>query len=199
MNFTSYNQFSPMIPEKQITQISKFLSLVLRHQPETIGIQLDENGWTDIGTLIEKAGNQGMKFDREILFHVVDTNAKKRFAIHPTLDKIRASQGHSVDVQLGYIHQKPPEILYHGTSEKSVPSILSSGLEKRDRQHVHLSKDTETALKVGQRHGKPVIFRVLAEKMYLDNFEFYLSDNGVWLTDNVPSEYLQQHDEKSID
>jgi putative RNA 2'-phosphotransferase len=172
-----------MISDKQITHISKFLSLVLRHQPETIGIQLDQNGWTSIDDLLEKAGNYGMNFDREILNHIVLTNAKKRFMINDTLDKIRASQGHSIEIELGYVNQKPPEVLFHGTSENSVQSILIKGIEKQSRQHVHLSSDIETAIKVGQRHGKPFVFKVLAEQMYNDNFEFFISDNGVWLVD----------------
>lgn len=179
---------------KNEINISKFLSLVLRHQPETIGIQLDQNGWTDINELIEKANNYGIKFDRETLNHIVATNSKKRFAFNDTLDKIRASQGHSVEIELGYTNQKPPEILFHGTAEKFVQSILDRGLEKRNRQHVHLSSDLETAIKVGQRHGKPFIFNVLAEQMYNDNFQFYISDNGVWLTDNVPTKYLKRND-----
>lgn len=185
-----------MISEKQITHISKFLSLVLRHQPETIDIQLDQNGWTNVKDLIEKANNYGIKFDREILNHIVATNPKKRFAYNDTFDKIRASQGHSVEIELGYTNQKPPEILFHGTAEKFVQSILDTGLEKGNRQQVHLSADVETAIKVGQRHGKPFVFKVVAEKMYNDNFEFFISDNGIWLTDNVPTKYLKQNDEK---
>lgn len=184
-----------MISEKQLTHISKFLSLVLRHQPETISIQLDQNGWTDVNELIEKANDYGIYFDKETLKHIVVTNSKKRFAFNDTLDKIRASQGHSIEIELGYTNQKPPTILFHGTAEKFVQSILDTGLEKRNRQHVHLSSDLETALKVGQRHGKPSIFKVLAEQMYNDNFQFYISDNGVWLTDNVPTKYLKQNDE----
>lgn len=180
-----------MINEKQLIKISKFLSLVLRHKPDTIGIQLDENGWTDVDTLIEKANRYGIKFDKKILNYIVDTNSKKRFAFSETLDKIRASQGHSINIELGYINQKPPETLFHGTGEKSIHSIISSGLEKRSRQHVHLSSDIETAVKVGQRHGRPVVFKVFTEQMHIDNFEFFLSDNGVWLTDNVPTKYLK--------
>lgn len=185
-----------MISDKQITHISKFLSLVLRHQPETIGIQLDQNGWTDITELIEQSNNYGIIFDRETLNHIVETNSKKRFAFNDSFDKIRASQGHSIDIKLGYTNQKPPEILFHGTGEKSVQSILKTGLEKQNRQQVHLSNDIETAIKVGQRHGKPFVFLVLAEQMYNDKFEFYISDNGVWLTDNVPTKYLKQNDKK---
>lgn len=184
-----------MTSDKQLTHISKFLSLVLRHQPETIGIQLDQNGWADVKELIEKANNNGIKFDQEMLNLIVATNSKKRFAFNETLDKIRASQGHSIEIELDYTNQKPPEILYHGTGEKSVQSIISIGLEKRNRQHVHLSSYIETAIKVGQRHGKPFVFKVLAEQMYNDNFQFFISDNGVWLTDNVPTKYLKLNDE----
>lgn len=178
--------------DKQINQLSKFLSLVLRHQPETIGIQLDENGWTDVATLIEKVNKHGYSIDFDILRVVVDTNNKKRFAFNEYLDKIRASQGHSIQIELGYSNQKPPELLYHGTNIDSVSSILANGIEKRSRQHVHLSSDTDTAVKVGQRHGKPYVLTVLAEQMYNDKFEFFLSDNGVWLTDHVPPAYLLQ-------
>lgn len=180
-----------MVNEKEITQISKFLSLVLRHQPQTIGIELDQNGWTNIDVLIKHANDYGVKIDRHLLNHIVATNAKKRFAFNDTQDKIRASQGHSVDIELGYINQQPPEILFHGTGEKSAPSILQHGIEKRSRQHVHLSSSLETAIKVGQRHGKPHIFKVLAGQMFKDNFQFFISDNGVWLTDNVPARYLK--------
>jgi len=184
-----------MINENQVTHISKFLSLVLRHQPETIGIELDQNGWTDVDLLIEKANNYGVNFDFETLKHIVETNSKKRFAFNDAFDRIRASQGHSIDIDLGYKNQKPPEILYHGTGEKSVQSIIDTGLEKRSRQHVHLSSDIETAIKVGQRHGIPFIFIVLSEQMYNDKFEFFIADNGVWLTDNVPTKYLKRNDQ----
>jgi putative RNA 2'-phosphotransferase len=184
-----------MANDKQLIHISKFLSLVLRHQPETIGVQLDHNGWTDVNELIERANNYGVQLDRQTLNHIVETNSKKRFAFNDTLDKIRASQGHSVEIELGYKNQKPPEILYHGTGEKSVQSILDTGLEKRSRQHVHLSSDIETAIKVGQRHGKPFVFKVFAEQMYNDHFQFFISDNGVWLTDHVPTKYLERNDE----
>ncbi len=181
-----------MTSDKQLAQISKFLSLVLRHQPETIGITLDQNGWTNVEELLEKANKYGVKFNREILNHIVARNSKKRFAFNEGFDKIRASQGHSVEIELGYENRRPPEILFHGTGEKSVQSILERGLEKGSRHHVHLSSDIETALKVGQRHGNPFVFKVLAEKMYYDNFQFFISDNGVWLTDNVPVRYLER-------
>lgn len=185
-----------MISEKQITSISKFLSLVLRHQPGIIGIELDQNGWTDVDTLLKKSNIYGINLDIGTLKHIVETNSKKRFAFNSTFDRIRANQGHSVEIELGYTSQKPPDILYHGTGEKSVQSILNTGLRKQNRQHVHLSAEIDTAIKVGQRHGKPFVFKVLAEKMYNDKFEFFISDNGVWLTDNVPTKYLKQNGEK---
>lgn len=177
--------------EKHLKHKSKFLSLVLRHKPELIGIHLDQSGWTDVKELIEKVNRHGIGLDREILNHIVATNSKKRFAFDEDFEKIRASQGHSIDIELGYTSQKPPDILYHGTGEKFVESILKTGLEKRERQHVHLSRDVETAIQVGQRHGKPFVFRVLAEKMHDCNFQFFLSENGVWLTDHVPVEFLE--------
>jgi putative RNA 2'-phosphotransferase len=180
-----------MLSEKEITKISKFLSLVLRHQPETIGIKLDENGWVDVDELLKKSGVAGVKLDFETLKHIVATNNKKRFAFNDISDKIRASQGHSIAIELGCEPQVPPEILYHGTAISNVNSILSAGLEKRQRQHVHLSKDTETAIKVGSRHGKPVIFEVASLQMHNDGFKFFLSENGVWLTDLVPARYLK--------
>ncbi|MBA5794048.1 RNA 2'-phosphotransferase [Flavobacterium sp. xlx-214] len=182
-----------MTKEKELTDKSKFLSLVLRHQPETIGIKLDENGWTDVNLLIEKVNQSGVKLDKSTLIEIVSTNSKKRFAFNENQDKIRASQGHSVNIELGYINQKPPRILFHGTSEKNVESILKIGLEKRNRQHVHLSNDIETALKVGQRHGKPIILEISTGDMFKDNFTFFISDNNVWLTDNVPNKYVKIH------
>ena len=126
-----------------------------------------------------------------ILKHIVETSPKQRFAFNETFDKIRAHQGHSVEVELGYNPQKPPTILYHGTGKNAVPQILELGLQKQSRHHVHLSVDIETAIKVGQRHGKPVVFEVFSEKMFKDKYEFYRSDNGVWLTDQVPAKYLK--------
>lgn len=180
-----------MINEKEANHISKFLSLVLRHQPETIGIQLDQNGWVGVKELIDKAVQHGIEMDQSKLDYIVGNNSKKRFAYNSSRDQIRASQGHSVSIELGYQSQMPPDVLYHGTGEKSMSSILATGIEKRSRQHVHLSKEIETAIQVGQRHGKPVVFEVLASKMHNDNFTFFISDNGVWLTDYVPVKYLQ--------
>jgi putative RNA 2'-phosphotransferase len=180
-----------MISAQQQVRISKFLSLVLRHKPEIIAIHLDQHGWADVDELLEKINASGIKIDRTTLDHIVATNPKKRFSFNAAKDKIRASQGHSLDVALGYINQEPPEILYHGTGAKSVEAILKDGIEKQARHHVHLSNDIGTANQVGRRHGKPVVLKVYAKQMYDDHFEFFISDNGVWLTDNVPSKYLE--------
>jgi len=173
-----------MLSERETIRVSKFLSLVLRHKPETIGIKLDDQGWAPVPELIERGYVLGL----EDLKYVVETNSKKRFKLSDDTMKIRASQGHSVEVDLGYKPQRPPKVLYHGTGEQSHESIFKHGLLKQERQHVHLSSDVETAIKVGQRHGKPIVFEVFADKMYA--FPFFLSDNGVWLTERVPPEYL---------
>lgn len=181
-----------MISEEENTRISKLLSLVLRHKPEAIGITLDENGWTNVDVLLNKINDSGIFINADILSHVVETNAKKRFAFNNTLDKIRANQGHSIEVELGYTAKQPPTILYHGTADRFVPQIQQTGLLKMNRQHVHLSADIETAQRVGQRHGKPMVLEILAEQMFSDKFEFYMSDNGVWLTDHVPVKFLRK-------
>ena len=180
-----------MISEKDNKHISKFLSLVLRHQPETIGLSLDENGWADVDTLLAGMNEKGLRIDRAVLEFVVASNAKQRFTFDETGNKIRANQGHSIEVDLNLQPVEPPEILYHGTSEKSVASILQSGLEKRERQQVHLSADAETAIKVGSRHGKPVVLEVLAGEMHRNGHRFFLSKNGVWLTGHVPVNFLK--------
>jgi putative RNA 2'-phosphotransferase len=176
--------------EKQVTTISKFLSLVLRHQPECINLTLDEQGWADVSTLIQKCATKGHHFNFDDLNYVVETNSKKRFKFNEDFTKIRASQGHSIEVDLGYQPKEPPEFLYHGTGEQSIESIKKKGLEKRNRQHIHLSIDMETAIKVGQRHGKPFVFSISSGDMNKKGFKFYLSDNGVWLTDYVPVEFI---------
>lgn len=176
---------------KELIRLSKFLSLVLRHQPEIIGIQLDEQGWTDVPMLLQKANAAGTPLNMDTLRFVVANNNKKRFLLDETLSRIRASQGHSVEVQLGYSAQEPPEILHHGTAERFLKSILESGLQKRQRHHVHLSPDVETAIKVGSRHGRPVVLEVRAKEMQEAGFQFFMSDNGVWLTYAVPASFLQ--------
>lgn len=179
-----------MIDERSHTQLSKFLSLILRHKPEIIGISLTEQGWVDTQTLIKKMNEYGKEIDFETLSIVVASNNKKRFGFNEDKSKIRANQGHSLNIDLGYAQKTPPNILYHGTAQKNTDSIFKTGLEKRKRHQVHLSKDIETAYKVGQRHGKPVILKILAKEMHEDGFGFFESENKVWLTDNVPIKYI---------
>jgi putative RNA 2'-phosphotransferase len=180
-----------MISEKETTRISKFLSLVLRHKPEAIGLALDENGWVDVTELIDKMNRHNFKITRDILNSVVANNNKQRFSFSDNKTKLRANQGHSIRVELQLKEANPPEYLYHGTVEKAVPSILKTGLEKRLRQHVHLSTEIDTAKAVGKRHGKPKVFIVAAQQMQQDGFVFYLSENNVWLTNHVPVQYLK--------
>ncbi len=170
--------------------ISKFLSLVLRHDPEKIGISLDENGWTDCLDLISAAGRHGTKFDHETLVEVVRTNDKQRFSLSEDGKHIRANQGHSVTVDLALEPQVPPVLLYHGTVPKFLESIRQSGLRKGERHHVHLSPDRATASKVGERRVKPVILSIRATEMAAAGHPFYVSENGVWLTDAVPPEFI---------
>lgn len=177
--------------EQYKKRISKYLSLVLRHKPEIIGLNLDENGWADLEELQEKCAKQNQNFTREELDEIVDTNDKKRFIFNEDKTKIRANQGHSINIDLALKPQLPPEFLYHGTAQANVDSILENGIEKRNRQHVHLSSDKDTAAKVGMRHGKPVILKVNTGKMSDDGIAFYLSENNVWLTDFVDSQYIE--------
>lgn len=184
-----------MSDKKYITKLSKFLSLVLRHKPDTIGIELDVNGWTDVNVLLEKMNSNGKPIDFKTLEVVLETNNKKRFSFNEDKTLIRANQGHSIEIDLGYISKTPPEKLYHGTCDKYVDSILEKGIHKMNRHHVHLSKDMETALSVGQRHGKPVIFEILAEEMAKEGFTFYESKNGVWLCDEIPVHFIRKLEE----
>jgi putative RNA 2'-phosphotransferase len=171
-------------------RMSKFLSLVLRHRPEHIGLVLDENGWADVDVLIERAGVHGVALTRELIAEIVATSDKQRFALDAAGGRIRANQGHSVDIDLGLEPTEPPAILFHGTAAATVPSIRSAGLKPGNRQHVHLSRDEATAVKVGQRHGRPVVLRVFAGKMWAKGTPFYCSANGVWLTPAVPPEFI---------
>jgi putative RNA 2'-phosphotransferase len=176
--------------EKNIKSISKFLSLVLRHNPAQIGLVLDENGWASVNELIEKINAKGNNVDIDLLNEIVNTNDKKRFAFNDDKTKIRASQGHSIEIDLDLQPSLPPDVLYHGTANRFVESILKEGLTKQQRQHVHLSEKLETATAVGARHGKPVILIVDAKQMQEDGFLFYQSENNVWLTDNVEVKYI---------
>jgi putative RNA 2'-phosphotransferase len=173
-----------------LVKLSKFMSLVLRHKPGEIGLALDENGWADVAELIARANLKGVRLTHSDLLTVVETNDKKRFALSEDGTRIRASQGHSVEVDLALSPVEPPARLFHGTASRFLESIRAQGLLCGKRQHVHLSPDETTAAKVGQRHGKPVVLQVLSGEMHHAGRPFYLSANGVWLTDHVPSEYL---------
>ncbi len=177
--------------DKHHVKVSKFLSLVLRHQPEKIGIELDPAGWVGVSRLLRGCAEQGFPISREELDYVVANNDKKRFAFSEDGRRIRASQGHSVEVELEYEPNAPPKLLYHGTTQRFLGSIRTQGLVNGKRHDVHLSRDAATALKIGQRHGKPVLLRIRAGDMHRAGHEFFLSANGVWLTDHVPAEYLE--------
>ncbi|MEM0996146.1 MAG: RNA 2'-phosphotransferase [Bacteroidota bacterium] len=176
--------------EKEVRRISKFMSLVLRHKPETIGLQLDSEGWAEVDELIEKMRRAGRRIDRPTLDWVVDHNNKKRFAFSADGTRIRASQGHSIKIDLGYAPVAPPEFLYHGTVDRFIPAIRESGIQKMRRHAVHLSQDQKTAINVGNRRGKALILVVRAGEMHRAGFSFFVSENGVWLTDKVPAEYI---------
>lgn len=176
---------------KELIGHSKFLSLILRHQPQTIGLVLDAEGWAEVDALLEGCRQHGRKLTRDELEEVVATNEKRRFALSADGRRIRASQGHSIEVDLGLAPLEPPPRLYHGTVGKFLDSIRRQGLLRGKRQHVHLSADEETAQRVGRRRGRPVVLVVEAEQMARAGHLFYLSANGVWLVDLVPAEYLR--------
>ena len=177
----------------KLTKHSKFLSYVLRHKPESIGIALDENGWVEVVVLLEASRAAGQNISKDLLVEIVETNDKKRFAFNDAGDRIRASQGHSVkDIDLALEAIKPPDTLYHGTVEKFIGAIEKSGLQKMSRQHVHLSQTAEIAVNVGSRRGKPIILTVRALSMHDKGYKFYRSENGVWLTESVPWKYIDR-------
>ncbi|MER5541510.1 RNA 2'-phosphotransferase [Streptomyces sp. NPDC001118] len=177
------------INERRTVKVSKYLSKHLRHQPERIGLTLDPAGWVEIDTLIAAAAAHGFRITREELDHVVATNDKRRFAIEGS--RIRASQGHSIEVDLGLPPATPPPYLYHGTVARSLDAIRADGLRPMNRHDVHLSADRETATRVGARRGRPVVLTVDAGAMHRDGHIFRVSANGVWLTRAVPPRYLR--------
>ena len=170
---------------------SKLLSYVLRHNPESIGVKMDDNGWVGVSDLLSCIKKKHKEVTEEQLDEVVETNEKNRFSFNDDKTKIRANQGHSIDIDLELKPVTPPELLYHGTVEKFMKAIWLSGLKKMNRQHVHLSEDIKTAENVGSRRGKPIVLRIWAAEMKQDGHTFYQSKNGVWLTEDVPHVYIR--------
>jgi putative RNA 2'-phosphotransferase len=180
--------------EKIQVRTSKFLSLILRHKPEEAGLTLDDSGWCRVDDLLRGCAASGYKITREELDAVVAENDKKRFEFSADGNRIRASQGHSIEVDLQYTPKEPPATLYHGTATRFIDSIKKLGLIKGARQQVHLSADKDTAFKVGQRHGKPLVIKINAGEMHKSGIPFYFTPNGVWLVDAVPPQYLHFED-----
>jgi RNA:NAD 2''-phosphotransferase len=175
-------------------ELGRFLSLVLRHKPSAAHIKLDDNGWADVDDLLAGCNRAGRRIDRETLERIVRDNSKQRYKFNEDRTRIRANQGHSVAVDVEMEECAPPEFLYHGTASRSIESICAEGIKKGSRQHVHLSRDTETAMQVGKRHGKPLLLRVSAAAMHRDGHKFWLSANGVWLCEHVPWSYVMQEE-----
>jgi len=177
--------------ERQIKNASKFMSLLLRHKPETIGLELDGNGWAIVDDMVRLSANQKHPLTHELIKLAVENNNKNRFSFSDDGKRIRANQGHSVSVDVELEEKEPPRFLYHGTATRNLESIERTGINKGSRQHVHLSEDEWTAKDVGGRHGKPVILEIMSQQMHLDGCKFYQSVNGVWLTDEVKPKYLK--------
>lgn len=178
--------------DKHLVTVSKYLAKHLRHSPQALGLTLAPGGWVNVDELLEAANHHGFRLTYDELLECVESNDKQRFALDPSGDLIRANQGHSVDVDLQLEKRTPPGVLYHGTVERFLESILATGLNRGKRHHVHLSADLATARKVGARRGQPVILSVDAQRMHGDGHAFYVSANGVWLTDHVPVRYLSR-------
>ena len=178
-----------------LKETSKFISLILRHKPEEIGITLDEHGWANVDELIAGIAKK-QPFDMVALENIVSTDEKQRYSFNEDKTLIRANQGHSIPVDVELEQKTPPELLYHGTGEKYTASIDVQGLIPKSRLYVHLSPDYDTAVKVGSRHGKPVVYTVAAGEMKKNGYVFYQSVNGVWLTKNVPVEFLRKEDRR---
>ncbi|MDU9026201.1 RNA 2'-phosphotransferase [Pseudomonas corrugata] len=178
---------------KRLNETSKFLSYVLRHEPQAIGLQLDSEGWADIESLIAGAAEDGRPLNMDLIQAVVSSSDKKRFSLSDDGLRIRAVQGHSTGtVSLQHVEKEPPELLYHGTATRFLESIWEKGLIPGSRHHVHLSQDMQTAIAVGQRYGKPVVLKVDALRMHQQGFKFFQAENGVWLTDHVPASLISE-------
>ncbi|MFO0910496.1 MAG: RNA 2'-phosphotransferase [Isosphaeraceae bacterium] len=181
--------------DRRLTSVSKYLAKHLRHTPEAIGLTLEPGGWVGVDDLLAAAARHGFPITYDELLACVETNDKQRYAIDAPGDRIRANQGHSVAVDLQLVASEPPAVLFHGTVGRFLPSIQEQGLVRGKRHHVHLSKDVETARRVGARRGAPLILRVDAASMHRQGHMFYVSVNGVWLTESVPARFLTPHNE----
>jgi len=177
--------------DRKLVGFSRFMSLVLRHKPEEIGLVLDREGWASLDELVTKARAHGQPLDRELVLQIVAESEKQRFALSADGQRIRANQGHSIEVDLALPAMIPPADLYHGTAERHLPSIRASGLNSGSRTHVHLSPDRETATRVGARHGKPAVLTIASGEMHKEGYIFHRSENGVWLTDVVPVAFIR--------
>ena len=177
--------------DKETVRTSKFLSLILRHEPERVGLELGDAGWVGVDELLQAVNSHGVSLTLDELKHIVATSDKKRFAFSEDGLRIRASQGHSVEVDLQYPPQTPPELLYHGTATRFLDDIRQHGLQKMQRHDVHLSAGTRVTLQVGGRHGKPALLTIRAGDMHRAGFMFRCSANGVWLVDHVPPQFIQ--------
>lgn len=173
-------------------RLSKFLSLVLRHRPEALGVSLDPGGWADLDELLSRMAEDGIPVDEERLRGLIRRQAKPRFTLDDDARRIRANYGHSLPVELDLEPEAPPEHLYHGTATRSLGSILAGGLEGKGRRHVHLSRDPEAARRVGTRHGSPAVLRIQAGRMHDDGWAFRRPAPGIWLVDRVPPQYLER-------
>lgn len=178
--------------ESQTNKVSKYLSFILRHKPDYIGLQLDEFGWANIDELIFKSEKAGTKINLETIEMVVAKSDKQRFSISKDGKSIRANQGHSLAVKLGFQSLQPPDSLFHGTTVKNLERINSEGIRRMQRHHVHLTESSETAINVGKRYGKPVLLTIDSKSMFKDGFEFFKSENNVWLVDSVPVHYISK-------
>jgi putative RNA 2'-phosphotransferase len=187
----NFHKKNNMTTSKPLTSTSKFLSLVLRHEPQRIGLSLDSAGWVTIDELLAKTALAGKHLSRDTLLHIVATCEKQRFALSQDGTRIRANQGHSVEVELGLQPKMPPDVLYHGTASRSLDSIRQGGLNRGARHHVHLTQKPTTAVAVGQRYGAPVILRINARHMHDAGHMFFCTANQVWLCDAVPPEFIE--------
>ena len=178
-----------------LNNLGRYISLILRHKPDVIGISLDEHGWANVDELINGINNTNTHINMEILEEIVRTDNKQRYSFNEDKTLIRANQGHSIPVDVELEAVEPPEYLYHGTGQKYVESIDEQGLVPKSRLYVHLSKDEETAINVGTRHGNPIIYIVQSGQMFKDGYEFFKSVNGVWLIKHVPTKYLTKKNE----